>query len=67
MDWQDVWLEGKEICLLGWITRAEFAMRARPVRAGARVFQFAVTKVKNLAVEVSSLKPIRRLLELSRQ
>jgi len=67
MDWQDVWLEGKEICLLGWITREEFAMRARPVRAGARVFQFAATKVKNLAVEVSSLKPIRRLLELSRQ
>lgn len=65
-EWQNVWLEGREILLLGWITREEFSMRARPIREGARVFQFATTKVKNLAVEVSSLKPIDRLVGLSR-
>jgi len=65
-DWQNVWLEGREICLLGWITREEFSIRARQIRVGARVFQFAATKVKNLAVDVSSLKPIERLVELSR-
>ena len=66
IDWQNVWLEGREICLLGWITREEFSIRARQIRVGARVFQFAATKVKNLAVDVSSLKPIERLVELSR-
>lgn len=66
IEWQNVWLEGREICLLGWITRYEFSMRARPIREGARVFQFAATKVKNLAVDVSSLKPIHRLLDASR-
>jgi hypothetical protein len=65
-DWQNVWLEGREILLLGWITREEFLMRARPIREGARVFQFGATKVKNLAVDVSTLKPIQRLVELSR-
>jgi hypothetical protein len=65
-DWQNVWLEGREICLLGWITRDEFSIRARAIRAGARVFQFAATKVKNLAVDVSSLKPMQRLVQLSR-
>lgn len=64
-DWQNVWLQGREICLLGWITRDEFSMRARPVPEGARVFQFEATKVKNLTVEASRLKPIHRLLELS--
>jgi hypothetical protein len=64
IDWQNVWLEGSEICLLGWITREEFLMRARPIREGTRVFQFTATKVKNLAVDVSSLKAIHRLLEV---
>jgi hypothetical protein len=67
IDWQNVWLEGREVCLLGWISRDEFSIRARPIRVGARVFQFAATKVKNLAVDISSLKPIQRLVELSRQ
>jgi hypothetical protein len=66
IEWQNVWLEGRDICLLGWITRDEFSMRARPIRQGARVFQFAATRVKNRAVDVSSLKPIHRLLEASR-
>jgi hypothetical protein len=66
IEWQNVWLEGRDICLLGWITRDEFSLRARPIREGARVFQFATTRVKNLAVDVSSLKPICRLLEASR-
>jgi hypothetical protein len=67
IDWANVWLEGREICLLGWITREEFSIRARPIRVGARVFQFAATKVKNLAVDVSTLKPIQRLVEQTRQ
>jgi len=66
IEWQNVWLEGWDICLLGWITRDEFSMRARPIREGSRVFQFVTTRVKNLAVDVSSLKPIYRLLEASR-
>jgi hypothetical protein len=66
-DWQDGWLEGRCIYLLGWITRAQFRMRAHPVPAGSRVFQFWRTKTKNLAVEASSLKPISELLARARE
>lgn len=62
-DWHDAWLHGKDICLLGWITLEQFRMRARLIPEGRRVFQFSKTKTKNLAVDVSSLKPVRQLLE----
>lgn len=65
--WESVWLDGQEICILGWITRREFSVRARPVRQGARVFQFAATRMKNLGIEASSLKPIQMLIDLSLQ
>jgi hypothetical protein len=62
-DWHDVWLHGKDICLLGWITREQFRMRATLIPEGRRVFQFNRTRTKNLAVEVAGLKPVYRLLE----
>jgi len=65
--WENVWLDGRDICLLGWLSRCEFSMHARQVPPGARVFQFNATKVKNLAVQVSNLKPIQGLIELLRR
>ncbi|MFH1185213.1 MAG: hypothetical protein V1755_09285 [Chloroflexota bacterium] len=62
-DWQDAWLDGKDICLLGWITLEQFRMRARLIPEGRRVFQFSKTKTRNLAVDVASLKPVHQLLE----
>ena len=66
-DWHDVWMDGKDICLLGWITREQFRMRARLIPEGRRVYQFSQTKTKNLAVDVASLKPVGGLLDRLRE
>lgn len=63
MEWQNIWVYGMEIFLAGYISRAEFRRRASPVPIDSKVFQYSRTKAKNLAVPISSLKPIRELLE----
>jgi hypothetical protein len=63
MDWGNIWVYGMEIVLAGWITREEFSRRAQPIREGARVFQYDRTRVKNLAVPISELKPLSNLFE----
>ena len=65
-EWQDIWLLGVDICMLGWITREQFRLRAREVPERRHVFQFTTTKTKNLAVDVANLKPIHQLLERAR-
>ncbi len=60
-DWQDVWLEGWGIVLLGWLTRQEFRAWAKLIPQGQRVFQFDRTRTRNLAVAVEELKPIADL------
>lgn len=62
-DWENVWVYGLDIVLAGYLTREEFNQRARFVREGARVFQYDHTRTKNLAVNVSDLKPVSELLE----
>lgn len=62
-DWGNIWVYGLRILLTGWITREEFRRRATIIPAGARVFQYRQTKTKNLAVPVSSLRPLGSLLE----
>ena len=64
MDWGNVWVYGLDILLAGWLTRAEFNHLANPIPEGARVFQYDHTRTKNLAVPVSKLKPISKLLTL---
>ncbi len=64
-DWNDVWLEASDLYLVGWLSRDEFRNRAVRLHAGSRVFQYRSTKLDNLAVRVSELKPIQRLLELA--
>ena len=67
MAWENVWLWGKEIYLLGWISQADFRLRATLIPEGRRVYQFERTKTKNLAVDVRSLRPIRQLLARVRE
>ena len=66
-EWGNIWVYGMEITLAGWITRAEFNQRAKPLREGARVFQYDRTRAKNLSVPVHELKPIQNLLERVRE
>jgi len=54
---------GMDILLAGWLTRAEFNQRAKPLREGSRVFQYDRTRTKNLSVTVRDLKPVSELLE----
>ena len=62
-DWGDIWVHGKAIVLAGYTTREEFRRRARFIPAGSQVFPYRQTRVKNLAVCVSDLKPLAELFE----
>jgi hypothetical protein len=61
--WGNIWVYGLEIILTGYIPREEFRRRSNLIQAGSRVFQYAKTRTKNLAVPVADLKPLGRLFE----
>lgn len=61
--WNNIWVYGADIFLLGWLSRDEFRQRAGLVAEGSRVFQFNRTRTKNLAVPIEQLKPIADLFE----
>lgn len=61
VDWKNIWVYGMDILLAGFITRGEFRQRARHIPPKTSVFQYNWTRVKNLAVPVSSLKPLQGL------
>ncbi|HAV75800.1 MAG TPA: hypothetical protein DCX53_00440 [Anaerolineae bacterium] len=63
MEWGNIWIYGMDILLAGWLTSAEFNQRAKPIREGARVFQYDRTRTKNLGVPVHELRSIADLLE----
>jgi len=63
MDWGNIWVYGLNILLAGYLTRAEFNRQARAILPGTRVFQYDRTRTKNLAVNVSELKPLADLFE----
>ena len=62
-DWGNIWIYGMDILLAGYITREEFSRRASFIPAGSCVFQYMQTKVKNLAVPTSDLRPLSELFE----
>ena len=61
-DWGNIWIYGLDILLAGYLTREEFNRHASFIPTGSRVFQYNHTQVKNLAVPVSELRPLSRLL-----
>lgn len=63
LEWGNIWVYGMDVLLAGYLTREEFNRHAKPIRAGARVFQYDRTRAKNLAVPVSELKPLSELFE----
>ncbi len=66
-DWGNIWVYGLGILLAGYLTREEFNQRASFLREGVRVFQYDRTRTKNLAVNVSDLKPLTELFAHVRQ
>lgn len=61
LNWGNLWVYGQDIWLVGYIPREEFSRRARFIQAGAHVFQYNHTQVKNLAVPVAELRPLSEL------
>lgn len=62
-DWGNIWVDGMDIFLAGYISRQEFRQRARSIPPNSRVFQCAHTNGKNLAVPVSHLGALHSLFE----
>jgi len=67
MEWDNIWIYGMDILLVGWLTRAEFNRHANPIREGSRVFQYDRTRTKNLGVPVDQLKSLSDLLEKAKE
>jgi hypothetical protein len=63
LEWGNIQIYGLDIYLVGYISRGEFRRRAIPLPPNSHVFQYNRTHVKNLALPVLALKPIRRLME----
>ena len=67
MDWGNIWVYGVDILLAGYLTREDFNQNARGILPGTRVFQYDRTRTKNLAVNVSELKPLSELFQRVRE
>lgn len=63
MDWGNIWIYGVDILLAGWLTRAEFNQRAKPIREGTRVFKMTERAQRILSVPVNELRSLSDLLE----
>ena len=57
-EWADIWIQGEQILLAGWLTHEEFRSKASVLNAGMPTFQFAHTHTKNLLVPLHELKPL---------
>lgn len=62
-EWGNIWIYGMDIFLTGYISHEEFSQLARPLAIHSRTFQYEHTKVKNLFMSISELKPLSGLFE----
>ncbi|HRJ75845.1 MAG TPA: hypothetical protein PLX90_07600, partial [Anaerolineales bacterium] len=60
-DWSNIWVYGMQIFLCGFISYEEFGHQAKTLLPNSKTFQYETTRVKNLFVPVSNLKPIEKL------
>jgi hypothetical protein len=65
--WANIWIQGEQILLAGWLTHEEFRGKASVLNAGMRTFQFAHTRSKNLQVRADRLNPLGIFLESVRK
>ncbi len=64
LEWGNIWVYGLEIFLAGYLSYEEFGQRAMALPPNSKVFQYEHTRVKNLSLPVSSLKPTQKLFEI---
>jgi hypothetical protein len=60
-EWGNIWVYGLDIWMTGYTTYEEMGQRASLLQPNSRTFQYERTRVKNLAMPVSKLKPMSRL------
>ncbi|MEK6754498.1 MAG: hypothetical protein AABZ00_19750 [Chloroflexota bacterium] len=63
-EWGNIWVYGMEIFLAGYLSYEEFGQRATALAPNSKVFQYEHTRVKNLYLPVSNLKPMQKLFEI---
>lgn len=63
LEWGNIWVYGLDLFFVGYISYEEFSQHAKPLAINSRTFQYEHTKVKNLALPISELKPLSRLFE----
>lgn len=61
LEWGNLWVYGMDIFLTGWISYEEFGRRAGMLLPNSKTFQYERTRVKNLSLLVSKLKPMHQL------
>lgn len=61
LQWSNLWVYGMDIFFAGYTTYDEFSQQAKTILPNSKVFQYERTRVKNLSVPISSLKPIEKL------
>jgi hypothetical protein len=61
--WDNVWIYGMEIILLGWLTHEQYRSQACMLNTGSQPFPYAARPEKSLLVPVHELNPLGSLLE----
>jgi hypothetical protein len=67
LEWGNIWVYGMDILFTGYVARAEFRQRASQIQPGSHVFQYNQTRMKNLAMPITDLKPLSGLFEKVRE
>ncbi|MDI6768557.1 MAG: hypothetical protein QMD04_02645 [Anaerolineales bacterium] len=66
-EWGNIWVYGLDIWLTGWLAHEDYRHKASVLPIGSRIFQYDQTRVKNLAVPISELRPLGNLFERVRE
>ncbi len=62
-EWANLWVYGMDVFMVGYATYEEMGQRATLLQPNSRTFQYERTHVKNLAMPVAKLKPMKKLLD----
>jgi len=57
-EWGNIQVEGKEILLVGWLSREEYRRKGKVLNPGIHTFQYEHTRLKNLLVPMEELNPL---------
>jgi hypothetical protein len=62
-DWGNVWLYGMEFWLTGWLNHEEYRQKSTILPVGQPTYPYSRTRVKNLCVPMTGLRPLEELFE----